>query len=98
MVSMNVGVGRPPRCATQVASGSIEAATSDAMSIRRGVVGEIIEKTRIRFVIHDRLMPGATDNGGAMKLLRIAMPIALPIMYPSPAVVFVSGVCGAKRR
>ena len=47
------GTGRPRRCASQTASGSIEAAAIDVASIFRGVVGMIIDDTRMTIVFHD---------------------------------------------
>ena len=77
-------------------SGSIDAATSEAISIGSGFAGAIIENTRIRTAIHDTHGPSGMRPRSA-SVFNMATPIALAIRYPSPAAAFVSSVWFARR-
>ena len=89
IVFTNEETGNPRRCAIQTASGSIDAATSDAINVLRGVLGMIIEETRMTIVIHDRCPPGSRA-GTLLVVLSRATPTAFNTMYPRPTSIFSS--------
>src|SRR5580765_2427840 len=93
-VFMTDGTGIPRRCATHTASGSIVAAAMDVTSILRGVVGMIIDDTRMTIVVHDS-RPTASSVGRNAQLLSSATATALSRKYRRPASVFLLGACGA---
>ena len=86
-------VGRPTRYRTHATNGSIVAAVKPAISIRRGVVGEIVANNRISTATHDTIgrfgmeLPNALLSAEAF--IR-AMPSAFATMNTSPIVTFVS--------
>src|SRR5204862_5098821 len=89
------GTSMPRRWANHTASGSIDAATSEAASILRGVAGRIIDATRMATVVHDRCI--ASIDGIAVDVLSVAMPTAFSTRYSRPASVLVCALCGAYR-
>src|SRR5258705_5788763 len=93
-VFTNEGTGRPRRCASQTPSGSIDAATSDAASILRGVDGAIIAAMRMMIGVHDRCS-SVCVVGAVTQVVSIAMKIAFRTRYQSPASDFFWQVCGA---
>src|SRR3954452_18079739 len=86
------GIGIPRRCPIQTASGSIVAADSEVASILRGVVGTIIDETRITIVVQDR-RPTASTPAENTHLSSSATKAALSTKYRRPASVFVAGPC-----
>src|SRR6187397_2863484 len=95
-VCMTDGTGSPRRCASHTASGSIDAATSDVISIFRGVAGMIMAPTRITMVLHDRY-PGAWSALVLVQVLSSATPIAFTTKYTRPRLAFTSAAGGAYR-
>src|SRR5437899_10145639 len=83
--------GSPRRCANQTPSGSIEAATSEAKSVCRGVEGAVIAYTSTSTAIQERLNNRAA--GGVAQLFSIAIRKALITMVARPTSVFVCGDC-----
>src|SRR5688572_12507439 len=77
------GTGNPRRCAIQTPSGSIEAAASDAANILFGVLGMIIEETRITIVTHERCCI-LSAVGGVTHVLSNAIAAAFASMYARP--------------
>src|SRR4051812_11757191 len=82
------GTGTPRRCATQTPTGSIDAATIDAASILYGLVGMIIDDTRMTMMFHDS-SPPLSIVGVRAHVFSSETPIALAIMYKRPTSVFV---------
>jgi hypothetical protein len=91
-VCIKEGTGNPRRCAIHTASGSMDAAASDASNILRGVLGMIIEETRMTIVIHDTY-PSGVRLGTLVLVLRRATPTAFSNMYQRPASVFTCTDC-----
>src|ERR1041384_451511 len=60
--------------------GSFEAAASDATSVLRGVLGMIIDETRITMVVHER-WPILSGVGTLTTVFRRAIAAALTSMY-----------------
>ena len=85
------GTGMPRRCAIQMPSGSIDAATTDATSILRGVAGRIIDPTRMTIVFHETCPIAAVVTVRACELTS-ATKIAFSTMNSRPTSAF---VCGA---
>ena len=81
------GTGTPRRCASQTPSGSIDAATSDAASIFRGVDGTIIAEIRMMMVVQDR-RPIVSTVGAVTQVVSIAFRIVFRIMNHRLASVF----------
>src|SRR2546423_3445719 len=79
-----VGTGRPRRCATQTASGSIDAAASDAKRILRGVVVVIIEEMRMTIAFHDS-GPISIWPADLLAMFSVDTNVALRSMYQRPA-------------
>src|SRR3989442_14124458 len=90
------GTGMPRKWPNQTTSGSIDAATIDVASIFRGVVGMIIDDTRMTTVFHDNC-PRPSPIGVCTQLFRRATPTAFTTKYRRPASAFDSGRCGAYR-
>src|SRR5262245_22071217 len=90
-VLIAVGVCMPRRCAIQMPSGSVEAATSDAASIFPGVAGMIIDETRIATVFHERCIESLI--GTRAQVLSTATAIALSTKYASATSLLVCGEC-----
>ena len=88
--------GAPLKCTIHDASGSIDAATSDAASILRGVAGRIMAATRITTVFHDKPRPLLTA-ARPVKVLSSATAAAFSTTYSSPASVFRACASGAYR-
>jgi len=82
------GTARPRRWAIHTPNGSIDAEKSATASILRGVVGRIIEPTRITIVIHDTWPPiVAMVSDRACVLIR-ATAAALATMNINPTSAF----------
>ena len=85
------GTDRPRRCAIQTPSGSIVADTRAAASILPGVVGRIIDPTRMTMVFHETCPIAAAVTVRACELTN-ATKIAFNTMNRRPTSAF---VCGA---
>src|SRR5688572_23637266 len=90
-VASREGTGKPRKWAIQTPSGSIDAAASDATSIFVGVLGMIIEETRITIVAHDRC-PRVSVVGTITQVLSSAIAAALTSMYARPRSIFDCGL------
>jgi len=95
-VLANEATGAPRVCAIQAASGSVDAATTEATSILRGDAGRIIAATRMTTVFQERPRPPLTE-AKPVQALSSATPAAFSTKYSIPASVFLSYACGAYR-
>ena len=96
-VSTTDGTGRPRRCMSQTASGSIDAATSEVASILRGVVGMIIDETRMTTMFHDSCRPDESVIAVLDAVLISATATAFTTKNKRPMSVFVWDVWRAYR-
>ncbi len=96
----SVGAGPPSSHTMRYASGSKEAATSEAPNICRGTPGAIIAKMRIRSAIQDgRPISGApAGKAGIAQALAAAMRAAFISIIAMPTVLLCSAVVSARRR
>ena len=83
--------------AIQATSGSIVRGRDCATSIRRGDVGEIVAKIRIRTAVHETIGMFGIAAPSADAFI-IAMPSAFNTMKTRPIVVLVSDRCADERR
>src|SRR5215217_3676975 len=79
----------PSSHATEYATGSNDATMTDAMNMRRGVLGAIIAKIRISRQIHEiRMM--SLPAGGTAQALKAAIPAPCISIIATPALLLLS--------